>query len=158
MYLDPAVQKFLNEHKVDIATEKFQELFNDWGKYTREHASEDWVVDESQDLLMLLNKIGFTTDYILSKMTELPQYMLYFCNQEELKIPENITHIHDVSLGGNEVIKKLYIPNSVIHIGPDGISCGNMEYLEIPKRFKDQLESITEMGEEELEDITINFI
>lgn len=159
MALEPNVVKFLNYHKENLNSENFQALFDSWGKYTAEHAAESWVLEEDQDLLIILNNIGISTDYILSKMVEIPQYMLYFYDMLKLVIPNNITQIHDMGMAGNETIEQLYIPKSVTHIGHDGIAGTNIAYLEIPEKFRDQLENILCMTEDEIdENIEITFI
>jgi len=159
MGLNPNVIQFLNYHKENLNSENFQALFDSWGRYTAEHAAEAWVLEEDQDLLIILNNIGISTDYILSKMAEIPQYMLYFCDMIKLVIPNNITQIHDMGLAGNETVEELYIPKSVTHIGKDGIAGTNIAYLEIPSKFEDQLENILSMREDEIEeDIEITFI
>lgn len=157
--LIPVIKEFLNDHRTELAEENYQKLFDDFSSYCKEHGAEDWVTEHDDDLLVILNSVGVTTKEILSKMTEIPTFMLYFCDDEKIIFPENITKIHPQAMQGNDVITSVVIPKSVTYIGecnfPD-----RLENLTLPKAFEDRLEYISGYTKEMLEDedIDIKFI
>lgn len=159
MGLIPVIKEFLIAHRIELIEGNYQKLFDDFSSYCKEHGAEDWVTEHDCDLLVILNGIGVTTKEILSKMTEIPTYMLYFCDDEKVIFPENITKIHHQAMNGNEVITSVVIPKSVTYIGecnfPD-----RLENLTLPKAFEGKLEYISGYTKDMLDDgdIDIKFI
>lgn len=140
--MGPKMIEFLKENKENIVNENYQVLFNNYSKFVVQNAAFDFVMDPLQDLAMLLIKSGISPGDILSKLTEIPSYIGYYWPEKRLFIPDNIERIHGAAFADNNNITYIMIPDSVTHIGNSAFDVNDLEYIKLPKRFKDQLDDV----------------
>lgn len=152
--MDPKMIEFLKENKENIVNENYQTLFNNYNKFVEQNAASDFVMDPVQDLAMLLIKSGISPADILSKLTEIPSYIGYYWPEKRLFIPDNVERIHSSAFADNNNIIDIIIPDSVTHIGNLAFDTNNLEYIKLPKRFKDQVDDFYGGS---LEEITVEY-
>lgn len=140
--MDPKMIEFLKENKENIVNENYQVLFNNYSKFVVQNAAFDFIMDPVQDLAVLLIRSGISPTDILSKLTEIPSFIGYYWPEKRLFIPDNIERIHGAAFADNNNITDIIVPNSVIHIGNSAFDVNDLEYIKLPKRFKDQLDDI----------------
>lgn len=138
--MDPKMIEFLKENKENIVNENYQVLFNNYSKFVEQNATFDFVMDPLQDLAVLLIRSGISPTDILSKLTEIPSFIGYYWPEKRLFIPDNIERIHSAAFADNNNITDIIIPDSVTHIGNLAFDTNKLEYIKLPKRFKDQVD------------------